>query len=30
MVPKKIVVRDSLPRTTSGKLIRDADQLLEP
>jgi long-chain acyl-CoA synthetase len=28
-VPQKIVVRDSLPRTTSGKLIRDADQLLE-
>jgi long-chain acyl-CoA synthetase len=27
-VPQKIVVRESLPRTTSGKLIRDADTLL--
>jgi long-chain acyl-CoA synthetase len=27
-VPHKIVVRESLPRTTSGKLIRDADALL--
>jgi long-chain acyl-CoA synthetase len=27
-VPQKIVVRDSLPRTSSGKLIRDADVLL--
>ena len=27
-VPQKIVVRDSLPRTSSGKLIRDADALL--
>jgi long-chain acyl-CoA synthetase len=27
-VPQKIVVRDSLPRTSSGKLIREADTLL--
>jgi acyl-coenzyme A synthetase/AMP-(fatty) acid ligase len=27
-VPQKIVVRESLPRTSSGKLIRDADALL--
>src|SRR5919198_1213888 len=27
-VPQKIVVRDSLPRTSSGKLIRDGDALL--
>jgi long-chain acyl-CoA synthetase len=27
-VPQKIVVRDSLPRTSSGKLIRDASTLL--
>jgi long-chain acyl-CoA synthetase len=27
-VPQKIVIRDSLPRTSSGKLIRDADTLL--
>jgi long-chain acyl-CoA synthetase len=27
-VPQKIVVRESLPRTTSGKLIRDPDALL--
>jgi long-chain acyl-CoA synthetase len=27
-VPQKVVVRESLPRTTSGKLIRDADALL--
>jgi long-chain acyl-CoA synthetase len=27
-VPQKIVVRESLPRTTSGKIIRDADALL--
>jgi long-chain acyl-CoA synthetase len=27
-VPQKIVVRDALPRTSSGKLIREADTLL--
>ena len=27
-VPQKIVIRDSLPRTSSGKLIREADTLL--
>ena len=27
-VPQKIVVRESLPRTSSGKVIRDADVLL--
>jgi acyl-CoA synthetase (AMP-forming)/AMP-acid ligase II len=27
-VPQKIVVRDSLPRTSSGKIIREADTLL--
>jgi long-chain acyl-CoA synthetase len=27
-VPQKIVVRDSLPRTSSGKLIREAETLL--
>jgi long-chain acyl-CoA synthetase len=27
-VPQKIVIRESLPRTSSGKLIRDADTLL--
>jgi long-chain acyl-CoA synthetase len=27
-VPQNIVIRDSLPRTSSGKLIRDADTLL--
>ncbi len=27
-VPQKIVVRESLPRTSSGKVIRDADTLL--
>ena len=27
-VPQKIVVRESLPRTSSGKLIRDAETLL--
>jgi acyl-CoA synthetase (AMP-forming)/AMP-acid ligase II len=27
-VPNRIVVRDALPRTTSGKTIRDADMLL--
>jgi len=27
-VPEKIVVRDSLPRTSSGKSIRDAQILL--
>ena len=27
-VQQKIVVRDSLPRTSSGKLIREADTLL--
>jgi long-chain acyl-CoA synthetase len=27
-VPQKIVVRESLPRTSSGKLIREADALL--
>jgi long-chain acyl-CoA synthetase len=27
-VPQKIVVRESLPRTSSGKLIREADTLL--
>ncbi len=29
-VPDKIVVRDSLPRTSSGKTIRDAEILLAP
>jgi long-chain acyl-CoA synthetase len=28
-VPQKIVVRGALPRTSSGKVIRDADALLE-
>lgn len=28
-VPQKIVVRESLPRTSSGKVIRDAEALLE-
>jgi long-chain acyl-CoA synthetase len=27
-VPQKIVIRDSLPRTTSGKVVRDAELLL--
>ena len=27
-VPEKIIVRDSLPRTSSGKSIRDAQTLL--
>jgi long-chain acyl-CoA synthetase len=27
-VPQKIVVRDALPRTSSGKLVREADTLL--
>ena len=27
-VPQKVVVRDSLPRTSSGKIIREADTLL--
>jgi long-chain acyl-CoA synthetase len=27
-VPQKIVIRESLPRTSSGKLIREADALL--
>ena len=27
-VPDKIVMRDSLPRTSSGKTIRDAQTLL--
>ena len=27
-VPQKIVVRESLPRTSSGKVIREADVLL--
>jgi long-chain acyl-CoA synthetase len=27
-VPQKIVIRESLPRTSSGKVIRDADTLL--
>jgi acyl-CoA synthetase (AMP-forming)/AMP-acid ligase II len=27
-VPQNIVIRDSLPRTSSGKLIRDAETLL--
>jgi acyl-CoA synthetase (AMP-forming)/AMP-acid ligase II len=27
-VPQKIVIRDSLPRTSSGKVIRDAGALL--
>ena len=27
-VPQKIVIRDSLPRTSSGKVIRDAETLL--
>jgi acyl-coenzyme A synthetase/AMP-(fatty) acid ligase len=27
-VPQKIVIRESLPRTSSGKLIREAEALL--
>jgi long-chain acyl-CoA synthetase len=27
-VPQKLVIRDSLPRTSSGKVIRDPDTLL--
>ena len=27
-VPQRIVIRNSLPRTSSGKIIRDADTLL--
>jgi acyl-coenzyme A synthetase/AMP-(fatty) acid ligase len=27
-VPQKIAIRESLPRTSSGKVIRDADTLL--
>ena len=29
-VPQRIVIRNSLPRTSSGKIIRDADTLLSP
>ena len=29
-VPQKIVIRESLPRTSSGKIIREADTLLAP
>ncbi len=29
-VPQKIVIRESLPRTSSGKTIRDAEVLLSP
>jgi acyl-coenzyme A synthetase/AMP-(fatty) acid ligase len=29
-VPQKIVLRESLPRTSSGKTVREADALLSP
>jgi acyl-CoA synthetase (AMP-forming)/AMP-acid ligase II len=29
-VPQKIVIRESLPRTSSGKIIREAATLLPP